>query len=522
MSNNFINMIIQKFSFKIFNINQVLYMETFERFNIMNIYSQIYFIIPEIFFFFFILLLLLFGIINKNKEKNINIIINITILNILFLIFLFINFNINYNNILEGFFQMNNLIWFLKIFICLIYFLFLFLFFYIKKFYNIYEYIVLLNISVFGMLLFVSSNDLISFYLTLELQTLPLFLISAISLDKYVTTNAEVGIKYYILGAISSIILLFGLILLYSFTGLTNFDDLNFINLFLDFNNFIFLSFIFIFIGLFFKIGLAPFHNWLPDVYSGVSLLTMGCFALLPKISIFYGILNLFINFLNLWFLKGFSSWFYIFLFFSILSLIIGSIGALNQNNLKKLFAYSTISHTGYLIIIIFLTYENIFIIEIFLLYLIIYILLNFNLFYILTILKKKNNLKQLKTISDLKGLSKQNLGICIHLSITLFSLVGLPPLAGFFSKILLLQYLIEYNLYFIVFIIIFTSLISAYYYMRIVVLMFFYKQKNNNFLIESNFFTSFIISLITFFNLSIYIFFDFYIEIIKYFIFIF
>ena len=496
-----------------------LNLDVIENFSIMNIYSQIYFFIPEIFFIIFILLALVLGIQSKKKEKNINIIINLNILNIFFLFLLYLNFNINYINCFEGFFQMNNLIWFLKLFICFSYFLILFLFIFIKKFFNIFEYIILLNISVLGMLFFISSNDFISFYLTLELQTLPLFLISAISLDKYITGHAEVGIKYYIMGALSSIFLLFGIVLMYSHTGLTNFNDLKVFFYFYNLDNYIFLSFIFILIGLFFKIGLAPFHNWLPDVYSGVSVITMGCFALLPKISIFGGFLNIFYNFLNFWFLKGFSSWFYVFIIFSLLSLVIGSLGALKQNNLKKLFAYSAISHGGYLILILFLTFENYFTIEIFIFYLIVYILLNFSLFFLINNLKKINNLKQLKNISDLKGLSEQNLGLALHLSLTLFSLAGIPPLAGFFSKILLLQYLVEYNLFFVVFIIISTSLISAYYYLRIIVLMFFYKQTNKNFLIEFNFFNSMIVGLITFFNLSIYFFFDLYIEFIKFYI---
>ena len=342
-----------------------------------------FFIIPEIFLLFSLLCLLSFCTIYKNNN-----IIPLTVYLSIFIFFLlfYLYYNsISYNyEIFNSLFISNNYIITFKLFLILIVLVVLCLsidYFFYENF-KTFEYILLLNFSVFGMLLLLSSNDFISFYLALELQSLSLYILA--SYKQYSNYSTEAGIKYFILGAVSSGLILFGISLLYGLTGLTNFIDINlfFIYSFYNLDYIIYggliTSLILILSGFFFKIGSFPFHIWLPDVYEGVSTITTAFFSLVPKIAI----LGLLSRFSYIILNSFYFNWSLLFIICGLLSLIIGTLGALAQTKIKRLLAYSAISHTGFLLLA--LSSFNLNGINSFLIYLLIYTLIGIILFSII------------------------------------------------------------------------------------------------------------------------------------------
>tara|TARA_B100000029_G_scaffold516802_1_gene634608 strand:- start:9443 stop:10900 length:1458 start_codon:yes stop_codon:yes gene_type:complete len=352
------------------------------------------------------------------------------------------------------------------------------------------EFFFLINLSIVGILLLISSNNIFTMYLGLELQAICLYILAAY--NKFNIKSSESGVKFFLIGALSSGILLYGLSLIYSFTNSTNFADISLILSESKVNNENFLilnlGFILILCGLFFKIAVVPFHMWAPDLYEGSPLTITAFFATIPKI----GAIAFIIKFLYLPFLPFYTSWFQILYFVSVISLIYGSVVAINQFNFKRLLAYSSITHMGFILIGL-LSLSN-FGIKSVQLYTFVYLINIIGIFTCLTCLKNKKNGSYLENIKDLSGLLKKNSFISFSLAIFLFSLIGLPPLSGFFGKLYILIGAIENKYYFISIIAILSSIISAFYYLRIIKNIFFDNEENNLISVNINFFSKFII----------------------------
>ena len=325
-----------------------------------------------------------------------------------------------------------------------------------------FEYPIIILLSILGMFFMVSANDLILFYLGLELQSLSLYILASIDRDNL--RSSESGIKYFVLSALSSGLLLYGCSLLYGFTGSTNFDlianQLNKENIGAVF------AMVFILVGLAFKISAVPFHMWTPDVYEGAPTSITSYFAVVPKVA---G-LALLIKFMLIPFSNILLEWQTIIIFISIASMILGAVAAIVQKNIKRLLAYSSIGHIGYALAGIatgaISGYESAIV------YISIYVIMNIGAFSCLYLLKKDGQYKE--NISDLSGISKKHPLLAISFLIILFSLAGVPPLGGFFAKFYVFTSVLEQKMYALAIIGLLTTVISAFYYLKIIKTIYF------------------------------------------------
>ena len=328
----------------------------------------------------------------------------------------------------------------------------------IKKF----EYPIIILLSILGMFFMVSSNDIILFYLGLELQSLSLYILASIDRDNL--RSSESGIKYFVLSALSSGLLLYGCSLLYGFTGSTNFDLIA-DQLIKDNTGAVF-AMVFVLVGLAFKVSAVPFHMWTPDVYEGAPTSITSYFAVVPKVA---GLAVL-IKFMFIPFSNILSEWQLIIIFISIASMILGAVAAIVQKNIKRLLAYSSIGHVGYALAGVatgvISGYESSII------YISIYVVMNIGAFSCLYLLKKDGEYRE--NISDLSGLSKKQPLLAISFLVILFSLAGIPPLAGFFAKFYVFTAVIEQKMYTLAIIGLLTTVISAFYYLRIIKIIYF------------------------------------------------
>jgi proton-translocating NADH-quinone oxidoreductase chain N len=337
---------------------------------------------------------------------------------------------------------------------------------------NCFEYVILMILAVTGMMLVVSSYDLISMYLAIELQSFCMYIIASLKWESEFSTEA--GLKYFILGAFSSGLLLFGCSLLYGFTGTTNYQQLFQIfstidkTIDIEVSNAIILGVLFILVGMLFKLSAAPFHLWAPDVYEGAPTSVTAFFAIVPKIAI----LSLVVRLFSYVFYGLLLPWQEVLILCSIISMIIGTLGALWQTKIKRLLAYSGIGHIGYMLIGISTgsiegIYSTFF-------YVIIYIIMTVATFSILLSIRKQGNLSKIKYINDLSGLFISNPQLALSFSLIMFSMCGIPPLAGFFSKMFIFISAINMEMYFLAIIGVMTSVVASFYYIRIIKLMFF------------------------------------------------
>ena len=325
-----------------------------------------------------------------------------------------------------------------------------------------FEYPIIILLSILGMFFMVSSNDLILFYLGLELQSLSLYILASIDRDNLRST--ESGIKYFVLSALSSGLLLYGCSLLYGFTGSTNFElissQLNKENTGAVF------AMVFILVGLAFKISAVPFHMWTPDVYEGAPTSITSYFAVVPKVA---G-LALLIKFMFVPFSNILLEWQTIIIFISIASMILGAVAAMIQTNFKRLLAYSSIGHIGYALAGVatgaISGYQSAIV------YISIYVIMNIGAFSCLYLLKKDGQYKE--NISDLSGISKKHPLLAISLLIILFSLAGVPPLGGFFAKFYVFVAVLEREMYTLAIIGLLTTVMSAFYYLKIIKTIYF------------------------------------------------
>ncbi len=325
-----------------------------------------------------------------------------------------------------------------------------------------FEYPIIVLLSILGMFFMVSANDLILFYLGLELQSLSLYILASIDRDNL--RSSEAGIKYFVLSALSSGLLLYGCSLLYGFTGSTNFDLIS--NLLHKDNIGAVFAMVFILVGLAFKISAVPFHMWTPDVYEGAPTSITNYFAVVPKVA---G-LALLIKFMLVPFSNILLEWQTIIIFISIASMILGALAAIVQTNIKRLLAYSSIGHVGYALAGVATGavsgYESSIV------YISIYVVMNIGAFSCLYLLKKDGQYKE--NISDLSGISKKNPLLAISFLIILFSLAGIPPLGGFFAKFYVFTAVLEQEMYALAIIGLLTTVISAFYYLRIIKIIYF------------------------------------------------
>ena len=338
------------------------------------------------------------------------------------------------------------------------------------EFINNFEFPLLVILTILGTVLLISSYDLISMYLALELQSFCSYILSAFKRNS--EFSAESGLKYFILGAFSSGFLLFGCSLIYGFTGTTNYEQISLLLIDIDHNytnnNGIIVGSVFILISFLFKLSAAPFHLWSPDIYEGSPTIITAFFAIVPKIGLLVFFLRLFFDPLYALFI----SWESVLLIASISSMIIGSFGAIWQIKLKRLLAFSAIGHVGYMLIALCCcSIESIYSL---IFYSIIYITMSISSFSLLLIIRRNDNLKRIKYIEDLTIIAKSNpfMGICF--AITFFSIAGVPPLAGFFSKMFLFFSAISQSAYFLSIVGVLTSVVSCFYYLRIIQVTYF------------------------------------------------
>ncbi len=328
------------------------------------------------------------------------------------------------------------------------------------------EYPVLILSSVLGMMVMISSNDLIVFYMGLELQSLALYVLATFNRDQI--KSSEAGLKYFVLSALSSGLLLYGCSLIYGFSGSTNF---NVISNQLNTNEYV-LTFgiVFILVGLAFKISAVPFHMWAPDVYEGSPTSVTLFFTMVPKIAA----LTVFVRFLYVPFLNLIDQWQMIIVFLSIASMLFGAIAAIGQTNIKRLIAYSSIGHIGYTLAGLATgSNEGI---QSSIIYISIYVIMNLALFSCLLMLKRND--QYYEQIDDLSGLSKNHPLLSFSLLIILFSLAGIPPLAGFFAKFYVFKAVIEQSMYFLAIVGLLSTVVAAFYYLRIIKIIYFDKEK--------------------------------------------
>ena len=418
-------------------------------------------LLPEIFLSLSIFTILMFGVFIK---KSFNIIFNLTSLILILTIAIILNNPNHEEKIFLDTFTRDSFSNYFKILILISS---LFVLNSSKNFItenklDKFEYPIIILLSILGMFFMVSANDLILFYLGLELQSLSLYILASIDRDNL--RSSESGIKYFVLSALSSGLLLYGCSLLYGFTGSTNFDliavQLNKENVGAVF------AMVFILVGLAFKISAVPFHMWTPDVYEGAPTSITSYFAVVPKVA---G-LALLIKFMLIPFSNILLEWQTIIIFISIASMILGAVAAIVQKNIKRLLAYSSIGHIGYALAGVatgvISGYESAIV------YISIYVIMNIGAFSCLYLLKKDGQYKE--NISDLSGISKKHPLLAISFLIILFSLAGVPPLGGFFAKFYVFTAVLEQKMYALAIIGLLTTVISAFYYLKIIKTIYF------------------------------------------------
>jgi len=427
--------------------------------------QTIVYILPEIFLSLAIMFLLMLGVFIKKSFKLVNL---LTILSLIFAIVLVLN----QPNEIVKIFNESYIIDRLSIFMKVLTLLFCFFVLLSSKDYiksnNIdkIEYPIIILASTLGMILMISSYDLIIFYLGLELQSLCLYILAAFKRDDERSTEA--GLKYFVLSALASGLLLYGCSLIYGFTGSTNFEIIS-ANLD-EANTGAVFGIVFIIVGLAFKVSAVPFHMWTPDVYEGSPTSVTSFFALVPKIAA----ISVFIRFMYVPFVNVISQWQTIIVFLSIASMILGAVAAIGQSNIKRLMAYSSIGHMGYALAGIAAgTNAGI---QSTIIYLTIYLVMNLGAFGCIFMMKRENIFYE--NINDLSGLSKNQPMLALSFLIILFSLAGIPPLAGFFAKFHVFMAVIEVKMYALAIIGLVTTVISAFYYLRIIKVIYFDKPK--------------------------------------------
>ena len=330
-----------------------------------------------------------------------------------------------------------------------------------------FEFPVLVLFATVGMMMMVSANDLISLYVGLEMQSLSLYVIAAFQRDDLRSTEA--GLKYFVLGALASGMLLYGSSLVYGFSGTTSFETLASV---LQGANAsdpsvgLVIGIVFILVGLAFKVSAVPFHMWTPDVYEGAPTPVTAFFSVAPKLAA----IGLFIRVMVDPFGDLLAQWQQIVIFVSVASMALGGFVAINQTNIKRMMAYSSIGHVGYALI--GLAVGNEVGVRGVLVYMAIYIFMNLGAFACILCMRRGD--RMVADIKDLAGFSTTHPMAAAAMAIFMFSMAGIPPLAGFFGKFYIFLAAIEAELYALAVIGVLTSVVGAFYYLRIIKIMYF------------------------------------------------
>jgi NADH-quinone oxidoreductase subunit N len=329
-----------------------------------------------------------------------------------------------------------------------------------------FEYPVLFLFATVGMLMMISANDLISLYLGLELQSLSLYVVAAFRRDSVKSTEA--GLKYFVLGALSSGMLLYGSSLIYGFSGATNFDALA--RIFIDNSGDVPLGVIFglvfVLAALAFKVSAAPFHMWTPDVYEGAPTPVTAFFSVAPKIAA----MALLVRVLSEPFQPLVDEWRQVIVAVSVVSMVVGAFAAIYQTNIKRLMAYSSIGHVGYALVGLAAGNETG--VRSVLVYMAIYLIMNLAVFSVILCMRQQG--RMVERINDLAGLAKHQPMVAAALALCMFSMAGIPPLAGFLGKLYVFFAAVSQGLYVLAVIGVLTSVVGSFYYLRIVKVMYF------------------------------------------------
>ena len=329
---------------------------------------------------------------------------------------------------------------------------------------NRFEFPILVVFSVLGMMLMASAGNFLTLYLSLELQSLALYVLAAFDRDNLRSTEA--GLKYFVLGALSSGMMLYGISLIYGFAGSIAFTKVAMIVQTGGVSLGLLFGLVFLISGLAFKVSAVPFHMWTPDVYEGAPTPITAFFSASPKIAA----MALFVRAMVTSFPDAIDQWRQIIIFIAILSMALGAVAAIGQNNIKRLMAYSSIANMGFILIgLASGTAQGI---EGLLIYLAIYLITNIGVF--ACILGMRRGGHMVENISDLSGLAQTSPGYAFVFAMLMFSLAGIPPLAGFFAKFYVFLAAIRAGLYPLAVIGVVASVVGAYYYLRIVKLIYF------------------------------------------------
>ena len=325
-----------------------------------------------------------------------------------------------------------------------------------------FEYSILIVLSTLGMLMLISAADLIALYVGLELMSLPLYVVAASHRNSLRSTEA--GLKYFVLGALSSGMLLYGASLVYGFTGTVSFVGIA--HSAADAGSGLIFGLVFLFVGFCFKVSAVPFHMWTPDVYEGAPTPVTAFFAAAPKVA---GI-AMFVRATVVAFPGITAQWQEIVVFVSIASMLLGAFAAIGQRNIKRLMAYSSIGHMGFALIGLAAgTAEGV---QGVLVYMAIYLTMTLGVFAVILSMRREGGM--VESIDQLAGLARTHPTMAFFLAMLLFSMAGVPPLAGFFAKFYVFLAAIKAGLYILAVIGVLASVIGAYYYLAIIKVMYF------------------------------------------------
>jgi NADH-quinone oxidoreductase subunit N len=328
-----------------------------------------------------------------------------------------------------------------------------------------FEYPVLMVLSVVGMMVMVSAANLMTLYLGLELQSLALYVLAAFARDEL--RSSEAGLKYFVLGALASGLLLYGISLVYGFSGTMDFTALaKTLSQPATASPGLIVGIVFVLIGLAFKVAAVPFHMWTPDVYEGSPTSVTVFFSTAPKVAAMALLLRTMITPFG----HQLIAWQQLIVVVSIASMILGALAAIGQHNVKRLMAYSSIGHMGYALIGLAVgTPEGI---RGVLVYLIVYVFMSAGTFACIIAMRRRG--RALEEITDLSGLARTDPGLALALAVFMFSMAGIPPLSGFFGKLYVFLAAVQGGMWTLAVIGVLTSVIGAYYYIRIVKVMYF------------------------------------------------
>jgi len=448
--------------------------------------SDFSYILPELFLISSVLFIFIYGIFMKKSKYNYQIAPEFVFFSLLILFFTFlITLNVlQYENriLFQGLIVIDKATSLVKLFClavsagCLI----------ISSDYlnrsrlGCFEFFILFLICVFGVMFFISSLDLFTLFLALEIQGICFY--GLVAMNRNSGYCAEAGIKYFILGAFSSGVLIFGISMIYGATGTTNmlsifhmlrnldasilesllYPGSDFSNPIIIANSKLLLGFLFLFIGFLFKVTAVPFHMWAPDIYEGAPFATVVFISTVPKIAVFF----MFIKFVGFYFIDIAFLWKYLFILSGGLSIVVGTLFAIRQYKTKRFLAYSSITHMGYILLGLSTgTFEGL---KFAMIYVVVYVITLLNVWGLVSIMEQ-NYGQKIDSILDFGGIFYKNKAIGINLIITLFSLSGLPPFVGFFAKYFLLSTMIHSSMYIITVLVIFSSLFSIYYYAKVI-----------------------------------------------------